>query len=233
MGSTGTQAINVHLFARLPYNPQIDFFPLTLMTIYPQLIVPGERFKSASLDSLVAGLKRVPGEASYGSSGVGSPTHLAGELFKRETGTDLIHVPYRGQGPALNDLLGGRLDLMFPSVPDVLSFLQAGKLRAIAVMAQSRLKILSDVPTTAELDHPQLLSAIWGGFYINAATPKPITDRLHRELVRIISSSGFRNAVEPLGFEVKPMSPDEFRAFGLEETKRWGEFIKARGIKLD
>jgi tripartite-type tricarboxylate transporter receptor subunit TctC len=233
MGSNGTQAANVFLFSKLAYAPEKDFEPLTLVTDYPLVIVPGTETKASSLAELIAALKREPTNINYGSSGVGSPTHLAGELFKREVGLNLTHVPYRGQGPALNDLLGGRLTLMFPSVPDVLSQLTAGKLRALAIMASSRSKVLPDVPTTTELGHPKLVSSIWCGLYLPAGTPKPVTERLHGELVRIISSPAFRNVVEPLGFEVKPMDAAAFAAFNVAERQELGAFIKETGIKLD
>src|SRR5215218_4207857 len=135
MGSNGTQAANQFLYGKINYDPAKDFAPLTLMTIYPLLVVPGEKYKTETFETLVAAIKKTTEPVNYGSSGSGSPTHLAGELFKREIGGNLVHVPYRGQGPALNDLLGGRLDLMFPSVPDVLPHLQAGKLRGLAIMA--------------------------------------------------------------------------------------------------
>lgn len=231
MATTGTHASNVSLYAKLPYDPVKDFAPLTLVTVYPQVIVPAERYKQGSLDQLIAALKT--GTISYGSSGLGSPTHLGGELFKRETGVEMVHVPYRGQGPALNDLLGGRLDLVFPSVPDVLSFLQAGQLRAVAIMSEERSKVLPDVPTTAEVGQPRLVSSIWAGLYTNAGTPKPVIDRLNRELVKIIASPVFKDKFEAMGFQVKPTTPDEFGAFAAAETKRWGDLIRELGVKLD
>jgi tripartite-type tricarboxylate transporter receptor subunit TctC len=233
MGSNGTQAANVFLYNKINYDPEKDFTPLTLMTIYPLLIVPGEKYKTEKLDGLIAAIKRATEPVNYGSSGSGSPTHLAGELFKREIGGNLVHVPYRGQGPALTDLLGGRLDLMFPSVPDVLTHLQAGKLSAIAIMADSRSKVLPDIPTTAELGQPKLVSSIWAGLYVPTGTPQPIVDRLHRELVQILSAPRFRGVVEPLGFEVKTMPQDEFRAFNNKDREQQGAFIKALGLKLD
>ncbi len=118
--------------------------------------------------------------------GIGSPTHLAGELFKTETGTSIAHVPYRGQGPAANDLLGGRLQVMFPSLPDTLALIMAGKLRALAIMSEGRSKLLPNVPTTKELGWPRLLSSFWAGLYTTAGTPQPVLDRLNRELVRIV-----------------------------------------------
>lgn len=232
MATTGTHASNASLYPKLPYDPVKDFSPLTLVTVYPQVIVPGLKFKDASLKDIVAQLKTAGDKANFGSSGTGSPTHLGGE-FKRATGTQMVHVPYRGQGPALNDMLGGQLDIMFPSISDVLTFLQAGKLRAVAAMSETRLKLAPDVPTTAELGYPGLVSSIWSGLYTNAGTPQPIVDRLNRELVKIISSPAFKDKFEALGFEVRPSTPQQFADFAAAETKRWGEIIKTLNIKPD
>ena len=233
VGSVGTHAINVSLYSRLPYDPVKDFAPLTLMTVFPQLIVAGIGFPGDTLADLIAWLKANAGNASYGSSGIGSPTHLAGELFKTETGADIVHVPYRGQGPAANDLLGGRLQVMFPSVPDTLSFIVAGKLRALAIMSERRSKLLPDVPTTVELGWPRLVSSFWAGLYATAGTPQPVLDRLNRELVRIVKSPDFAGRVEPLGFEPRATTRDEFAQFNADEIERWGRIVRGLGIRLD
>jgi tripartite-type tricarboxylate transporter receptor subunit TctC len=233
MATTGTHSSNISLYPKLPYDPEKDFAPLTLVTIYPQVIVPGERYPQRSLPELVGALKQAGASANYGSSGVGSPTHLGAELFKRETGTQMVHVPYRGQGPALNDLLGGRLDVMFPSVPDVLSFIQAGQLHAVAIMAERRSAALPDVPTTAELGQPQLLSSIWSGLYTRAGTPAPTVERLNREIVRILQLPVFKDKFEAMGFDVRPTTPQEFGAFAAAETRRWGEIIRSLNIRLE
>jgi tripartite-type tricarboxylate transporter receptor subunit TctC len=232
VGSVGTHAINVSLYPKLQYDPVKDFAPLTLMTVFPQLIVPGINFKGNTLADLIASLKVDAGKASYGSSGIGSPTHLAGELFKIETGADIIHVPYRGQGPAANDLLGGQLQVMFPSVPDTLAFIVAGKLRALAIMSEQRLRLLPDVPTTVELGWPRLVSSFWAGLYAKAGTPPPVLDRLNRALVDIVKSPAFAGRVEPLGFEPRATTRDEFARFNADEIKRWGQIVRGLGIQL-
>ena len=232
VGSVGTHAINVSLYPKLQYDPVKDFAPLTLMTVFPQLIVPGINFKGNTLADLIASLKVDAGKASYGSSGIGSPTHLAGELFKIETGADIIHVPYRGQGPAANDLLGGQLQVMFPSVPDTLAFIVAGKLRALAIMSEQRLRLLPDVPTTVELGWPRLVSSFWAGLYAKAGTPPPVLDRLNRALVDIVKSPAFAGRVEPLGFEPRATTRDEFAQFNADEIKRWGQIVRGLGIQL-
>jgi tripartite-type tricarboxylate transporter receptor subunit TctC len=233
MATTGTHASNVNLYETLPYDPVRDFQPLTLVTVYPQVIVPSSRFKEPDLKSLIEALKSKGDKLNFGSSGVGSPTHLAGELFNREVGLRLLHVPYRGQAPAMNDLLGGQIDVMFPSVPDALPFLQSGQIRAVAIMAEKRSPLLPDVPTTVELGYPALQSAIWAALYTTAGTPKPVVDRLGRELAHIVESPVFKNKFEAMGFEVRSSTPGELASFAESETKRWGEIIKALNIRLN
>jgi tripartite-type tricarboxylate transporter receptor subunit TctC len=233
VGSVGTHAINVSLYSKLQYDPVKDIAQLTLMTVFPQLIVPGINFNGNSLANLIASLKADARKASYGSSGIGSPTHLAGELFKTETGADIVHVPYRGQGPAATDLLAGELQVMFPSVPDTLAFIVSGKLRALAIMSDRRLKLLPHVPTTVELGWPKLISSFWAGLYTTAGTPQSVLERLNRELMQIVRSPGFAGRVEPLGFEARATTRDEFVQFNADEIKRWGQIVRGLGIQLN
>jgi tripartite-type tricarboxylate transporter receptor subunit TctC len=233
MATTSTNATNVNLYESLPYDPVRDFQPLTLVTIYPQLVVPGTRFKETDLKSLINLLKREGDKLNFGSSGVGSPTHLAGELFNREVGVHLLHIPYRGQAPAMNDLLAGQIDMMFPSIPDALPMLQAGQIRPVAVMADKRSPLLPDVPTTAELGYPALQSAIWSALYTTTGTPKPVVDKLCNELVRIVESPAFKARFEAMGFEVRSSTPQELANFAASETRRWGDIIKALNIRLN
>jgi tripartite-type tricarboxylate transporter receptor subunit TctC len=233
MATTSTNATNINLYESLSYDPVGDFQPLTLVTIYPQLVVPGTRFKETDLKSLIISLKREGDKLNFGSSGVGSPTHLAGELFNREVGVHLLHIPYRGQGPAMNDLLGGQIDMMFPSIPDALPMLQSGQIHPVAVMADKRSSLLPDVPTTVELGYPALQSAIWSAVYTTAGTPKPVVDKLSSELVRIVESPAFKKKFEAMGFEVRSSTPEQLANFAASETKRWGDLIKALHIRLD
>jgi tripartite-type tricarboxylate transporter receptor subunit TctC len=234
MGTTGTNASNVSLYTALEFDPVKDFAPLTLVTFNPQLVISGLKHKETGLNDLVANLKVAGAAASYGSSGIGSATHLAGELFNRVTGTAMVHVPYRGQGPALNDLLGGQLDTMFPLVADVLSFPQSGNVKVFAIMSDQRAKTLPNVPTTAELGYPTLrLSPIWTALYTVAGTPKPVVDRLNHELVRIIGAPQFKDKFEALGYDIRSSSPEELAAFGAAETARWGEIIRTLNVHLE
>jgi tripartite-type tricarboxylate transporter receptor subunit TctC len=234
MATTGTHASNASLYKNLAFDPAKDFAPLTLVTLNPQVIVSGPKYRNLDFDGLVAKMKDAGASASFGSSGIRSSTHIAGELFNRVTGAGMVHVPYRGQGPALNDLLGGRIDVMFPLVADVFSLIQGGQVKAFAVMKERRSKSLPNIPTTADLGYPKLvLSSIWTALYTDAGTPRPIIERLNRELVRIISAPAFVDRFEAAGFEVRTSSPDELGAFAAAETVRWGEIIKSLKIQME
>jgi tripartite-type tricarboxylate transporter receptor subunit TctC len=234
MATTGTHASNVSLYKNLAFDPVKDFAPITLVTLNPQLIVGAPRYADITLSEFVAKLKDAGGAASFGSSGIGSSTHIAGVLLNRVTGTAMVHVPYRGQGPALNDLLANRLDAMFPLVADVFSFVQGGQLKAFAAMSEQRSKALPGIPTTAELGIPkQVLSPIWTALYTNAGTPQPIVDRLNRELVRIITAPSFVGRFEAAGYEIKSSTPGELGSFAAAETKRWGEIIRTLNVQIE
>ncbi len=234
MATTGTHASNQTLYKDLQYDPVKDFAPLTLVTLNPQLIVSGSKYQDLTYGGLIGKLKAAGASANFGSSGIGSATHIAGELFNRETGAALVHVPYRGQGPALNDLLGGRLDVMFPLVADVFPLLKGGQLKPFAVMNEGHSKALPDVPTTAELGYPKLvLSSIWTALYTNAGTPQPVVERLNRELVQIIAARSFIERFEAAGYEIKTSSPEELRDFAAAETAHWGTIIRDLNIQLE
>ncbi len=234
LATTGTHASNASLYKNLPYDPARDFAPLTLVTLNPQLIVAGAKYDRLDFRQFIAALKQPGQRTQFGSSGIGSSTHLAGELFNRETGTSLVHVPYRGQGPALTDLLGGRLDAMFPLVADVFSLVQGGKLHAFAIMRETRAKALPDVPTTAELGFPALrLTPIWTALYTVAGTPAPIIDRLNREITRIITAPAFVARLEAAGYEVRASTPSQLGSFAAAETAKWGEIIRRLDVHME
>ncbi len=233
MATTGTAASNISLYKNLGFDPVKDFAPLTLVTLNPQIIVPAPQYGSLDFAGLVARLQN-NGGASFGSSGIGSATHIAGALFNKLTGNSLVHVPYRGQGPALNDLIANRIDVVFPLIADTFSFLQGGQLKAAAVISEQRAKSLPNVPTTVELGYPKLvLSPIWTALYTNAGTPQPVIERLNRELVRIISAPAFVSRFEAAGYEIKTATPQQLGSFAAAETVRWGQIIKDLNIQVE
>ncbi len=235
MGSNGTQAANVTLYqGRLPYDPARDHAPITLITSQPQIVAIGDSWPAErSFAGLLAALKARREPAPFGSSGNGSPTHLAGEMFGRALGLALTHVPYRGQAPALNDLMGGRLNLMFPSVADVLGQLRAGRVFALAAMSERRLALLPDVPTLDELGHPGLTSSIWAGLYTRAGSPPAAIARLNAEVTALLNAPTLRGRLEAQGFEVLPGTPQALAARQATDTQRLGEVIRASGATAD
>ena len=233
IGTASTQAAAVSLYEKLSYDPVKDFEPLTSVTIYPLLIATSDSIKAKTLGELIETVKREGDNVTFGSAGVGAPSHLAGELFNQQVGTRARHIPYRGQPAAITDLISGRIDMMFPSVPDALSMLKSGNMRALAIMADRRSPLLPDVPTTAELGYPTLKGAIWTGVYTTSGVAPDVVERLSAALIRIVESKDFREKFEAMGYDVKSSSPEALRAFASEETQRWGAVVKASGIRLN
>jgi tripartite-type tricarboxylate transporter receptor subunit TctC len=233
LATTGTQSANQFLYTNLAYDPEKDFAPISMVTYYPLAIVVGAWLQNRTLSGLVAALKALPQPATYASSGSGSPTHLAGALFSQVTGIPLVHVPYRGQGPALNDLTAGLVQLMFPSVADVLGQLRGGPISALAVMSEARLPAVPEVPTTGEAGIPGLEAALWTGLYTRAGTPPEALARLNAEVVHILSLPEVRGRLAEIGYEARPGTPEVLAAYQAEESLRWGALIRATGAKAD
>jgi tripartite-type tricarboxylate transporter receptor subunit TctC len=207
MATTGTQSANQFLYPNLPYDPERDFAPVTGVTHYPA--GRGGRRMAARPDAPRAGGGAERRPTARGLRFVRQRlAHPPGRrTVSRETGTKLVHVPYRGQGAALNDLVAGLVKLMFPSVADVLGHLRGGRLAALAVMNSTRMSVLPDVPTAAEAGHPGLESAIWTGLYVRAGTPTAAVARLNAEVVRVLETPELRDRLVGAGFEVRPGTP--------------------------
>jgi tripartite-type tricarboxylate transporter receptor subunit TctC len=186
-----------------------------------------------SLQAFIAYAKANPGKLNYGSSGIGSSTHLFGEVFKARTGIDMTHVPYRGQGPALTDLVGGRLQAMFPIVPDVISYLRAGTLRALALASAKPSAVLPDIPLLPQLGYPDLTASAWVGLYAPAKTPVAIVGRLRQEVTALLQSQTFIDRMKQVGIEIHGMAPEEFETFMREERARWGQVVQRLNLKID
>lgn len=232
-GTSGTQAINQSIYRSLPYDPEKDFAPITLVTDAPNLLVVRSSLPASDLSEFLAYVRANPGRLNFGSSGVGSTTHVAGEMFKALTGTQMTHVPYRGQGPALADLVAGRLDAMFPLIPDVAGQLGTGNVRVLAIASGNRSRLIPDIPTFAEGGVPDLASSAWTGLLAPAGTPTAVLDRLNGEIVRLAGAGDFRSRLAELGIEVRTTSPAGFAEFIALERARWAKVIGDLGIKLD
>lgn len=233
IGTNGTQTINQSLYRHLSYDPAADFAVIGMMWSAPHLVVVHPAIPARSLDSFVAYAHARPGELSYGSSGIGSSTHLFGEMFKARTGIDMVHVPYRGQAAALEDLIGGRIAAMFPIVPDVIASTRADQVRALALASNSVSEILPDVPRTPQLGYPDLIASAWVALYAPAPTPASIIERLRAQLDALLGSSAFFERMKRVGIEVERMRLDEFAAFSQQERLRWAKMIESLKLQIE
>jgi tripartite-type tricarboxylate transporter receptor subunit TctC len=233
IGTNGTQTINQSLYRKIPYDPAADFAAVAMMWQAPHLLVVHPSLPVQSLDAFVAHARVNSGQLSYGSSGIGSSTHLFGEMFKARTGVDITHVPYRGQGPALNDLIGGQIQVMFPIAPDVITHVRSGKVRALALASAKPSEVLPDVPLMPQLGHPDLVASAWTALYVPATTPLAVIERLRAELGALMTSAAFVERMKQVGIEIRVMRADEFEAFTQQERDRWAKTIDALKVKIE
>jgi tripartite-type tricarboxylate transporter receptor subunit TctC len=231
LNTIATHGIGPHLYANLPYDPAKDFAPVILVAKLPLIMTVNADLPAQSVKDVIALAKARPGELTFASAGNGGAPHLAGELFKSLTGTDLLHVPYRGSGPAVVDLVAGRIAIMFDATPSLLPFVTAGKLRVLAAASPERHRLLPDIPTFAELGLPGMDIALWYGIAAPAGTPRPIVQRLNAELVKILDMPDVRRTLSDQGADIKSGSPEDFGTFMREEQARWGPVVKQAGIK--
>lgn len=232
-GTAATHGINVSLYSQLPYDPLKDFELVVLAGLVPMvLLVPPEQPRT--LPELIAKLKAEKGKSSYASSGNGTTNHLAGELFKTRAGVEATHVPYRGSGPALQDLMGGRVTFMFDSFGTSLEQIKAGKLYAVIIMADKRSQARPEVPTSAEAGLAGFVGGTWNIVAVPAGTPKPIVDRLNTAINKALVSPAVAERLQQLGIEaVTDSTPASTRAFVTAEIAKWRDVIRASGAKVD
>ena len=215
------------------WDPIKDFVPVANVLSAPQVIVARADLPVKTLADLVAYAKANPGKLTYASSGNGSLQHVTGEVLNQMAGIDMTHVPYKGTGPALTDLLGGSVDLTFTTAPPLIAHIKAGKLRPLAVTGKQRLASLPDVPTAAEAGFPKLEIDSWFAVYAPAETPPPIVDKLTGEIAKIMQSDAFKRKAEEQGAEAKYMNPKQLAAFTQSELERWSQVVKKANIKPD
>lgn len=231
--ASGPMAINPSLYARLPYDPVKDFEPISMLGLIPLVVVANNNLPVRSIRDLIALAKSRPGEITYASSGAGTAQHLAMELFKAKSGTDLTHVPYKGSGPAISDLIGGQVVLMFDTVASALPQIQAGKLRPLAVSMAKRSVVLPAVPTMAEAGIKGFEAFGWSAMLAPAGTPREIVQKLGAESLRILNQPEMRERVVALGFEYAPMNPEELAQFMKAEIAKWAQAVKLGNIRLE
>jgi tripartite-type tricarboxylate transporter receptor subunit TctC len=232
-GTTGTMAINPSLYSKLRYDPVKDFAPVSLMATTMNVLVVNPEVPAKNLGELVKLAKAKPSTISYGSAGNGSSNHLSGELLRSSAAVQITHVPYKGSAPALVDLLGGRLTMMFDTVAQQTGNIAAGKVRALAVTGPKRSPLLPDVPTAQEAGLKDYDVTIWFGVLAPAGTPAPVVERLNREIVAVMSTEEMKKKMQADGAEAKPTSAAEFAALIRNDMAKWGPVVKASGATLD
>lgn len=238
MGTVGTHGINKALYAKLPYDPQKDFAPITLVAGVPNvMVVNAEKAKALNINTVNDFIKYAranPGKLNMASSGNGTSIHLAGELFKSMTGTFMTHIPYRGSGPALMDMVGGNMDVMFDNLPSSLPHIRSGKLKALAVTSAQRSAVLPDVPTVEEAAGLKGFEASsWFGLLAPAGTPPDIVSRIQQEVAKSFHEPAIKEKLLSQGAIPGGMTPQEFTRFIDAEIKKWAGVVKASGAKVD
>jgi tripartite-type tricarboxylate transporter receptor subunit TctC len=230
MGNIAPNAINASTFRHLPYDPERDFAPISLVAVTPNILVVNPSLPARSVADLIALARAQPHTLNFPSAGRGTSSHLAGELFNTMARVDMVHVPYKGGGPAFTDLLGGQVQLFFATMPAAMPFVKAGKLRALAVTSSQRSATLPELPTIAETGLPGYSAVTWYGLLAPRGTPADIVQRVSREINEILRLPATREQLIAQGFEPAGTSPAEFQAFIASEIVKWGGVVKAAGM---
>lgn len=230
---TIASAISVSAYAKLPYNLQQDLAPVSLVVSVPYVLVAGPKLSVTSVQQLIQLARAKPGHLDYASSGPGSALHLASELFKARTGTDLVHIPYKGIAPAVTDLLSGQVSVMFPSLDSALPHIRSGKIRALAVTSTRRSPLLPQVPTLSESGLGDFEIVAWGGILAPAKTPEAVLDRLNSEIAGALASDEIKKRFLEFGAEATPSSREEFARFIGKDVDKWSQVVKASGVRID
>jgi tripartite-type tricarboxylate transporter receptor subunit TctC len=225
-------AISAGLIPTLPFDPKKSFSHITTAVSVPHVMVVNPAVTANTVQELIALAKASPGKMFYGSGGNGTNTHMGGELFKSLAAVDLVHVPYRGAGAVLGDLMGGRVQMLVTSVPTALSLIQSGKLRALMVTSEARLATLPDVPSAPEAGLPKMIMKFWVGFAAPAGTPQPIVERLNRDIIAALALPNTKKRLAELGMDPVGNTPAEAGQLVEDEIARWTAVAKAAAITL-
>ncbi|WP_454710229.1 Bug family tripartite tricarboxylate transporter substrate binding protein [Delftia acidovorans] len=231
-GSVGPLTIAPHLM-KLPYDPFKDLAPISGGVNFPNVLVVHKGAGAKTLAEFVAKAKKNPGTVDYASTGAGSASHLAGELFNQRAGIDMVHVPYKGGAPALQDLLGERVTSYFAAPPTALPHIEAGKLIPLATTGLTRPAYMPDIPTVAEAGYPGFEALNWYAFVAPGKTPKPMLDRWNTEIVKVLNDPGVKEALNKHGLTPQPTTRAEFAAFMKKEYEQWGRLVKERKLSAE
>jgi tripartite-type tricarboxylate transporter receptor subunit TctC len=233
MTTSGIQAINPALYAKMPFDPNKDLATVAPLVSLNNVLVLHPSVPAKSVKEVIALAKSQPGRLNFASSGAGTSIHMSGAMFLHLTGTDMIHIPYKGSGPAITDLLGGQVMMMFDNIPSSLPHIRAGKLRALATTGAKRDPALPDLPTMAEAGIPGYESGVWFGLMAPAGTPKDIIAKLNAAAVQATKAPEFVKRMTDLGYNIIPGTPEEMAAMSQAEIKRWTPIVKASGARVD
>jgi tripartite-type tricarboxylate transporter receptor subunit TctC len=231
-GNVGPISVNPHLY-KLPFDPGRDLAPVSLLALAPLIIIVHPSLPAKNLKDLIALAKQSPGSLNYSSAGTGSSNHLAGALFDMLAKVRTVHIPYKGAGPAMIDLLAGHVALSFATMPSAMSHVKTGKLRVLAVTSPKRSSIAPDVPTTAESGLPGHEVSAWYSVMAHGSTPRPIIDRLNSAMVKALQVQDVRERLMAEGADIVGSSPDQFAEFIRTETTKWGRVVAASGMKAE
>ncbi|HEX6412575.1 MAG TPA: tripartite tricarboxylate transporter substrate binding protein [Burkholderiales bacterium] len=229
--SITTHGVGPHLYSKLPYDPVKDFSAVSGLALLPLIMAVNAELPAKTVNDVVALAKKE--NLNFASSGNGGAPHMAAELFKSVTGAPITHVPYKGSGPAVADLVGGRVQIMFDAAPSLIAHIRAGRLRVLAAASAERNRLLPEAPTFAELGHPRVAVSLWYGLLAPAATPAAIVTRLNAEVAKILQSADVREKLAAQGAEPMPGTPQAFASFMREEMAKWAPVVKQAGVKLD
>jgi tripartite-type tricarboxylate transporter receptor subunit TctC len=233
LGYTGTLAIGPSLYKNVGYDPRKDFAPIGLIGNAPNSLVVNPSFPAKTMAELIAYAKANPGTVNFGSAGAGTASHITGEYFATAAGIKLVHIPYKGTGPALTDLLGGHIPMAFAPIPASHANVAAGKLRALAVTSTTRSSLMPEVPTISESVLPGFDASLYYGLAAPAGTPRPIIDRLNKALRDALASDEVKKQLTQDGTEITPGSPEDYAAFIDKDEKKWSQLVKASGVEQE
>ena len=233
MGNNSILATNEALYKHLTYSPQKDFIPITLIGTQANILVVNPDVPVHSLKELIALAKAQPGKLNFASSGYGAAAHLAGELFKTEAKVDIVHVPYKGAAPALQDVIGGHNQLMFATAASVVGHIKGGKVRALAVTTLKRTQILPELPTMDEAGLKGFEASTWHGLVAPAGTPPDVIAKLHDAAIKALHDAGVQASLARLGVDIVGDTPEQFDAYIKAEIPKWTAIVKASGAKME
>ena len=233
VGLTGNMSVNSSLFAKLPYDPLADFTPVAMLANYPFLVVVNNDLPAKSIKELVALLKSQPAKIDYASAGNGTGQHLAPELFKMMTGTEMGHVPYRGAQPAYQDVISGRVPVFFDNMSTAMSLAKSGKVHALAITSKKRSALMPELPTVDEAGVPGYEYHTWFGLWAPKGTPQPIVEKLHAEVQKALSDPTVQQRIAATAGEPSHMAPKDIEPFVKAEIAKWAEVVKRAGIKVE